>query len=289
MSISSSAVLASLNISVWPATKLDREVTDQVTTNANANPNAGKFMKNLFAGTSLRKDIEKYAAHCRVRHLRMTLPWADKGERLLPTQLFMDYKAFINEAEQKFNQLCDNFFIAYPQLLVDAPMNLKGLYKADDYPCLDDVKMKFGFRYVISPLPEAGDFRLDVGNADLEDLKQRYAADYDARLADAMREPWERLHSTLKAMSEKLTDEPDTATDDDKPKKRYHETLVTNATDLCSLLTKLNVTGDPKLEEARKQLELTMLGADIEAIKESPAIRESMKSKVDAILGKFDW
>lgn len=288
MSISSSSVLVSLNLSVWPATKLDREVTDQVTTNAGSDPRAGKFMKDLFAGTSLRKDIEKYAAHCRVRHLRMTLPWADKGERLLPTSLFMDYKAFINEAEAKFNQLCSNFFIAYPQLLVDAPTNLRGLYKADDYPSLDDVKQKFGFRYVISPLPEAGDFRLDVGNADLEDLKQRYAQDYDARLADAMREPWERLHSTLKAMSEKLTDEPET-NDDDKPKKRYHETLVTNATDLCALLTKLNVTGDPKLEEARKQLELTMLGADIETIKESPAIRESMKSKVDAILNKFDW
>jgi len=107
------------------------------------------------------------------------------------------------------------------------------------------------------------------------------------RLADAMREPWERLHTVLTSMSEKLTDEP--GEDDDKPKKRYHETLVTNATDLCALLTKLNVTGDPKLEEARKQLELTMLGADIEAIKESPAIRESMKSKVDAILDKFNW
>ena len=288
MSISSSAVLASLNISVWPASKLDREVTDQVNSNANANINAGKFMKDLFAGTSLRKDIEKFAAHCRVKHLRYTLPWADKGERLLPTSLFMDYKQFINEANLKFDQLCDNFFIAYPQLLADAPLHLGSLYKADDYPTLEEVKNRFGFRYVISPLPEAGDFRLDVGNAELEELKQKYASDYDLRLADAMREPWERLHTVLTAMSEKLTDEPG-QDDDDKPKKRYHETLVTNATDLCALLTKLNVTGDPKLEEARKQLELTMLGADIEAIKESPAIRESMKSKVDAILGKFNW
>lgn len=287
MSISSSAVLASLNISVWPASKLDREVTDQVNTNANASINAGKFMKDLFAGTSLRKDIEKFAAHCRVKHLRYTLPWADKGERLLPTSLFMDYKQFINEANLKFDQLCDNFFIAYPQLLADAPLHLGSLYKADDYPSLEEVRNRFGFRFVISPLPEAGDFRLDVGNAELEELKHKYAADYDLRLADAMREPWERLHTVLTAMSEKLTDEP--GGDDDKPKKRYHETLVTNATDLCSLLTKLNVTGDPKLEEARKQLELTMLGADIEAIKESPAIRESMKSKVDAILGKFNW
>jgi hypothetical protein len=102
-----------------------------------------------------------------------------------------------------------------------------------------------------------------------------------------MREPWERLHDVLTAMSAKLTD--DDTDEDGKSKKRYHETLVTNATDLCALLTKLNITGDPQLEDARKQLEQTMLGADIEAIKESPAIRESMKSKVDAILGKFDW
>lgn len=288
MSISSSAVLASLNISVWPASKLDREVTDQVNTSANANANAGKFMKDLFAGTSLRKDIEKFAAACRVKHLRYTLPWADKGERLLPTALFLEYKQFINDAGVRFNTLCDNFFIAYPQLLVDAPVHLGSLYKADDYPSIDEVKNRFGFNYVISPLPEAGDFRLDVGNTELEELKQKYAADYEGRLADAMREPWERLHTVLKSMSDKLTDEVEQE-GEDKPKKRYHETLVTNATDLCSLLTKLNVTGDPKLEEARKQLELTMLGADIEAIKESPAIRESMKSKVDAILDKFNW
>lgn len=287
MSISSSAVLVSLNISVWPASKLDREVTDQVNANANANINAGKFMKDLFAGTSLRKDIEKFAAGVRVKHLRYTLPWADKGDRLLTTALFIDYKQFINESEQKFNQLCDNFFIAYPQLLADAPLHLGSLYKADDYPTLEEVRSRFGFRYVFSPLPESGDFRLDVGNAELEELKHKYAADYDLRLAEAMREPWERLHTVLTGMSTKLTD--DDTDDDDKPKKRYHDSLITNAQDLCALLTKLNVTGDPKLEEARRQLETALIGADIEAIKESPAVRETMKARVDNILSKFEW
>jgi hypothetical protein len=59
--------------------------------------------------------------------------------------------------------------------------------------------------------------------------------------------------------------------------------------DLCGLLDKMNITNDPKLEEARKQLELTMLGADIETIKDSATVRESMKNKVDAILSKFEW
>lgn len=287
MSISASAVLVSLNISVWPASKLDKEVTEKVTADANATASSGKFMKDLFAGTGLRKDIEKWAAACRVRHLRYTLPWADKGERLLPTKLFLDYKAFINDGEMRFTELCERFFDAYPQLLAEAPQNLGSLYKAEDYPELDVVKGRFGYRYVFSPIPEAGDFRLDVGNEDLEDLKTKYEQDYEDRLSGAMREPWERLHGVLTSMSVKLTD--DGADADGKTGKRYHDSLVTNATELCGLLTKLNVTNDPKLEEARRQLEVTMLGADIEAIKESPAVRETMKAKVDAILGKFDW
>jgi hypothetical protein len=64
---------------------------------------------------------------------------------------------------------------------------------------------------------------------------------------------------------------------------------VTNAQELVELLGKMNITNDPKLEDARKQLELTMLGADIETIKESAYVRETMKSKVDAILQKFEW
>jgi hypothetical protein len=59
--------------------------------------------------------------------------------------------------------------------------------------------------------------------------------------------------------------------------------------ELCELLTKLNVTNDPKLEEARRQVELAMVGADIEAIKESVAVRNELKSKVDEVLQKFEW
>jgi hypothetical protein len=101
-----------------------------------------------------------------------------------------------------------------------------------------------------------------------------------------MREPWERLHETLTHLSTKLTDAQDGS---EEVKRRYHDSLVTNAQGLCELLTKLNITKDPKLEEARRSLELTMLGVDIDSIKESPEVRHSVKSKVDEILGKFDW
>jgi hypothetical protein len=284
MSIASSAVLVELNISVWPANKVDREMTETVNTNASAVRDASQTRKNLFAGTTLRKDIEKLAARIRLYHNQNTLPWADKGQRLLPTKLFMEYKQTMNNYEVQFSQLCSNFFVEYPRLVAEAQQHLGTMYRAEDYPDIEEVQLKFGFRKAFDPIPESGDFRLDVSAQDLEEVKAGYEAKFDERLAEAMRTPWERLHTVLTSMSEKLKDE-----DGVDSKKRYHDSLVTNAQDLVGLLDKMNITNDPKLEEARKQLELTMLGADIETIKESSHARESMKNKVDAILQKFEW
>ena len=284
MSISSSAVLVELNISVWPASKIDRETTEKTNADAGAVRGASQTKKHLFAGSSLRKDIEKFAARVRLYHNQHTLPWADKGERMLPTKLFMEYKQTMNGFEHTFNMMCNNFYIEYPRLVAEAPANLGALYKVEDYPDLEDVKLKFGFRRAVNPMPESGDFRLDIPANDLEEMRAEFESKATERLAEAMREPWKRLHKVLTDMSEKLTD-----VDGDDTKKRYHDSLISNPLELCSLLTKLNVTNDPQLEEARRQLELTMLGADMESIKEHADSRVELKSKVDAILGKFSW
>jgi hypothetical protein len=282
MSISSSAVLVELNISVWPASKIDREITEQVNSNAMAVRDASQTKKNLFAGTGIRKDIEKFASRVRLYHNQHTLPWADKGERMLPTKLFMEYKQTMNAYEQQFDMMCNNFFAEYPRLVAEAPANLGAMYKASDYPELSEVKQKFGFKRSVNPLPESGDFRLDIPQQDLAEMRSEFEDKFTERLADAMRAPWERLHKMLIDMSEKLKDTGD-------EKKRYHDSLISNPLELCELLTKLNVTNDPKLEEARKSLERTMLGVSIEAIKEDSHEREVLKSKVDEILGKFNW
>lgn len=282
MSISASAVLVELNISVWPASKIDREITNKVNTDAGAVHGASQTKKNLFAGTSLRADIEKFAARVRLYHNQHTLPWADKGERMLPTALFMEYKQTMNSYERTFQSLCDNFFDEYPRLVAEAPTALQGLYKAEDYPDIEEVKRKFGFRRSVKPVPEAGDFRLDIPTQDLMEMRAEFEQQSESKLAEAMRMPWERLHKVLVDMSKKLED-----TGEDK--KRYHDSLLSNPLELCELLTKLNVTNDPQLEEARRQVELAMIGESIEEVKDSPLVRENLKSKVDAILGRFDW
>ena len=287
MSISSSAVLAELNISVWTANKLDRSATDTVLSNASASKDSAQVRKNLMAGTDKRKRIADYAARARLYHNQTTLPWSDKGARLLPTSLFMEYKTNMNTIRSNMNAMIEDFFTNYEVLVQQAEFHLGDLFNAEDYPSLDELKNKFGFRLVFSPLPESNDFRLDIPQQDLADMARDYEVAYKDRLADAMREPWDKLHKCLGHISEKLT--ADIGADGQEIPKRYHDTLITNATELCGLLTHLNITKDPKLEEARRELELTMLGVDIEDIKEHHYVRSEVKAKVDEILGKFNW
>ena len=285
MSITSSAVVVEMNISVWTANKLDKSATEKVVSDNSAVQNAAQVRKNLMAGTTLRKDIADYAAGCRLWHNTRTLPWADKGARLMPTSLFLEYKQEANIRRDTFNKMADDFIAQYPALVQTANNYLGTLFNHEDYPSVDEVRDKFGFRLVFSPVPESGDFRLQVAEQDLNDLRQQYEENFSSRLADAMREPWDRLHKLLTGMSEKLTD----VDGEDETKKRYHDTLITNAQSLCAMLTHLNITKDPQLEQARRDLELTMLGADIDAIKESPEVRKGMKDKLDAILKQYEW
>jgi hypothetical protein len=274
-----------MNISVWTANKLDKSATEKVVSDNSAVQNAAQVRKNLMAGTTLRKDIADYAAGCRLWHNTRTLPWADKGARLMPTSLFLEYKQEANIRRDTFNKMADDFIAQYPALVQTTNNYLGTLFNHEDYPSVDEVRDKFGFRLVFSPVPESGDFRLQVAEQDLNDLRQQYEENFSSRLADAMREPWDRLHKLLTGMSEKLTD----VDGEDETKKRYHDTLITNAQSLCAMLTHLNITKDPQLEQVRRDLELTMLGADIDAIKESPEVRKGMKDKLDAILKQYEW
>lgn len=288
MSISSSAVLVELNVSTWGASKLDRDVADGVNRNNNASNDASKVYKNLAAGTSVVNDISKYAARIRLYHNEMTLPWSNKGARILPVASVLEYKQNMNNFRTQNQAMCNKLYAEYANLVRNAQQNLGALYKASDYPDVEDIKSKYGFKLVFSPLPEAGDFRLDTANEDMAELRQEMAASYEAdfqdRLAKAVREPWDRLHDELTALSSKLHDN-----EGEDTKKRYHDSLLTNPQQLCSLLTKLNITGDPQLEAARRELERALVGVDIESIKEYGYVRSEVKSKVDAIIDKFSW
>lgn len=285
MSITSASMLVDLNLSVWTGNKVDKDVSRKVATDSNASREAGQFRKNLMAGTGKRKEIADFAARCRKWHNDMTLPWADRGSRLLPSSLFIEYKSELNRCKDTFDLLVEDFINLYPTLVHTSQQHLGDLFKPEDYPSQEEVASKFGFRVVFSPLPDSGDFRLDIPTQDLENMRMDYEAAFSSRLEDAMREPWEKLHTILSDMSNKLQK----AIDQDGEGMRWHDTFITNAQDMCGMLTHLNLTSDPKLESARRDLERAIAGVGIDDIKEDPTVRNEVKAKLDNIVSSYEW
>lgn len=281
--IHTSAMLVELNISTWTARKLDKRVSQEIDLDKNTKTRAGNYNKNLMAGTELLDGIVKYAANVRAWHNKQTLPWSDSGLRLLPMANFMEYKAHLGTLETNYNTLVDRFLTEYPNLISAAAFTLGSLFEREDYPAVERIKDKFGFKYFFSPVPVAGDFRVDTHEAALRELHMQYENEFERRLQGAMKEAWTRLYECLDHMKERLTD------DGDKP-KILRDSLVSNAKELIEILPRLNITNDPKLEQARVDLSKALLGIDdAKELRDSKDIRLDVRKQVEEILNKFDF
>jgi hypothetical protein len=159
-------------------------------------------------------------------------------------------------------------------------MKLGSLFDPNDYPDAVSVHNKYKFSVRYSPVPDTGDWRIDVGNEALSILQTNYAESYKANLEQAMREPWERMHEALQRMSEKLSG---------SSKQIFRDTLVTNVVEMCDLLEKFNITGDPTMKRAKQKIEDALTGITPDALREDDYLRLDVKSKVDGLLREFQW
>jgi hypothetical protein len=278
--IGSNAMLIDLNISVWTGRKMDKKVSEEVDASKGTKARAGNYHKKLMAGSNKLENIQKIVTAVRAWNYQQTLPWSDGGSRLLPMKNFFNYKETLNNFENQFTRAVDEFIEEYPQLVSSSAFTLGDLFDRGEYPTADSLKDKFKFKFVFSPVPDAGDFRIEVEDSAKAELEAQYKSYYEQKLADAMADAWTRLHETLTHISERLD-----YTDENK--KKFWDSTITNATELCSLLSNLNVTNDPKLEDARQKLEKALSGIEPSDVRESEAIRTSVKSKVDDILSMF--
>ena len=285
ISIATSAMMVELNISCWTARKLDKNVSKDIDAVKNTKVRAGNYHKHLLAGNPHHEAVVKYAASSRLWNIKQTIPWSDSGPRIVTMENLFNggYKQELDNRKAEFERLVDVFLGVYPTLISAAAFQLGDLFDREEYPTPDVIRSKFRFNYTLTPIPTANDFRIEIGELAKRELIEQYEAAFNERLNNAMRDVWDRLHECLTHMSERL------ANDEEGKRKLFHGTLLTNARELIDLLAKLNVTGDAKLEEARRDLQQALLNTEIDTLKESDYVRENVKSKVDAILGKFEW
>lgn len=275
------AAIVELNVSTWTARKLDKTASKEVKVNKGAfSDDAARVNKNLLAGMNNLKRVTDFVALTRNDFYRLTLPWSDSGQRLVPMMQFFELKQWINDQEATFNQLVAEFLRDYPTLISAQAFQLGALFDRNEFPDVEEIATKFRFKVGFLPLPSTGDFRIDAPNEVVADMQKEYEAMYNERIAQVNQDLWIRLHDTLRHMSDRL------GYDSTGKAKIFRDSMVENAVELCDMLKRLNVTNDPNLEKARSSLESALLGVDASEIRLEGA-RDEIKHKVDVVIA--DW
>jgi hypothetical protein len=274
--LSSRAMLVNFTMSTWTGRVKDRQVTNEVTINKNADNDCGAWWTYLIP-KSVMKELNNAAMACRLVHYKWTLPWQDGGCRILPAAAFLDYSKSMRDASNKFYKIIDNFIkVEYPEIVKNAEKRL-GRLMVQKLPDTETIREKFSVSHTIFPLPDANDFRVDIADVDVNAMREEMNNNIQSTLNTAMASVWDQLN-TLVGKIESTLKEPD---------KIFRDTLISNLSDFCMLIPKLNVTEDKKLEKFRKEAVEKLASLKPSNLREDKLARKNANITAKELLNKL--
>src|SRR5215475_11938267 len=276
--LSSRAMLCSLSISQWSASKHDRQASEEIAAHHGAQPDVGRYNKLLIPKETLA-EVRKIAGESRREHYFMTLPWDDNGFRVLPAAMYLEHTEKLREYSRKFTAAVEVFAAQFDQLVIKSRSRLGGLFRSEDYPTSEEIREKFGFETRVMPLPDADDLRVSLGDAEKDRIKRQIAASVEASLTVASRELWQRMYEAVFHMAERLSAY---KANDQGVENPFRDSIVTNLVKLVDVMPRLNVTGDPELERLTEQVRASLL-VDPAELRKSESVRSDTAMKAAMI------
>ena len=288
--IQNQAVLVAVTITKWSNAKTDKDITQEVSLNKNAQDGMIRVRKNLIK-SAVVKALSRIAGQIRNNVVNeLTIPWGN-GVRLLPIELLDQFEREFEQHQDRWDENLRELGREYESSVSQAAKVLGDAFKASDYPSKDEILAKYSLSKKIMPLPDANDLRVALPQAKLDSIKADIEADITSSLEGAMQKVHERVTETLAHLIDKLSDfGVDAKTG--KATGVFRDSTVTNLTELAGILPSLNLTGDPKLTEVSNALLTQLRDLDPEKIRNSESHRNDVVSKAkdvaDKLSGFFD-
>jgi hypothetical protein len=289
ISLATSAVLVSTEVSVWSATKQDRIISNEVTTAKKADHSAGRYVKNLLADDPTHKQLLNYRQTVYNWLRRATYDW-NGSLRLLPVINLPKFKTEFHQHEKSYFALRDAFLDKYPTIVSNMAFKQGDMFDRSEYPTVDQIKDKFRIRLYVAEVPMS-DYRCSIAQDLADDLKLTYQKQVnDEIVPQVMADISSQFVEVMESISHccGVDEVSDSSSGEVKTKKRkIYEGTIEKARGLCETFREFNLTNDADLAKASSSLENVLHGVGADDIRESDAVRESVRKGVDDILTKY--
>lgn len=274
--INTRAMLVNLSVSVFNPTRLDRKVTDEVTTMKQADRDAGDYRKRIVPKAVI-DPVLRAANAVYLDHKAMTSPWADGGTRLLCIDIYEQYADKISGGKRIFEREVDRFLRQYEDIREKAPIRMGATYNPADFPPVDEARARFGIRTEWTPLPNGSDFRLHLNDTDLSELRSSVDERVAAAVEESKNDLAKRLVDRLSHISERLA----------KPENIFRDSMIEGLRELLDMIPRMMITPDPVLEVAVAEAKARIAGHSPDNLRDEELTRASAKLAADEILKKM--
>lgn len=278
--LSSKAVLCTLTVGVWFATKIDKEAGKAAEEKFNAK-DAGVFIKKLINPDSIKK-VYSVGERIRGLHYKNSLPWNDFGQRLLPSTNFETYTHLIRKAIHEWEALVQKEIIdVYEELKKDAQENrLGGLWNPEEYPTIESLKRRFYVKVSFDPVPDVQDFRVKLRDEEVAAIR----AEYEERESEASKRSkadlWKRLYGTVDKLMKRMNS-------DRRPSEKACVGIIDEIKELVELLGIMNFDNDANLEAMIKEVENKLATLNPDLLKDGQYHRNEAANEAKTILNKM--
>lgn len=297
-SITDRAMLVNLHIHCWTGVRVDKRATKSVTDANYSDRRAGQFNKSLFVKGGLLDQLRQIETKARQLHESRTLPWEDKGWRVLLSAGYWEYSRLISDLKAEYDSKLSQFERDYYTEVQQARNFLGGLFDSSEYPPFADLMSagKFRFDHEIKAIDGGGkDFRVNLGDqetariqADIEERLTKQTevamADVYGRLQGAVERMRERLQAFTDARQAEIAGTIPRATGPGTRAGDFRDTIVSNIQDLVELIPSLNLTNDAKLAQLAADAKTYLTSYSADELRDQDTARQRTIDKADEIL-----
>lgn len=277
-SLADKAVLAKLSMAKWTPYKYDENTTAQVEA-ANGVKRVGRFNKHLMKECGALADVNAHYNAVYLYHTQNTLPWADDGVRMLPNELYIEYTQQMRQLIGEADRAADGLAAEWDALVQRDMARLGPLANISDYPPAYAIRAEFGADIKFRPIPQQGDFRIDILPEDLAGLEQEINEVENSVTSYILSE----LAEPLRKLGEKCQEYTG------EKGQRWHHSLVLNVEEVVHRMARLNVNNDPKITKLADDIVQSIRPYTFspDTLKENAVAREEARLKIDNIMGKM--
>jgi hypothetical protein len=217
-------------------------------------------------------------------HKAHTLPYIDKGPRILPNAQYFDYSAEMRKRIAEVDRLMSEHMPRYDDYVqldiryrsaAATTLGKPARASVADYPSASEFQQRLGFDMRFTPLPEAKHFLFDLSDDDLAEFN----ATMESVAVQSRTEVVKKMLEPLQHLVEKLN----------KPIGTegaiFRDSAVENIIEGVQMAKKLNVTDDASINQMADLINTAVSAfADNKAVlRESPIVREQAAKKLDYI------